>query len=74
MIKTARDIHPALHDLVCSALNAGRHPDEIRRRFGSSKGRQGITYLMVDWIVDQWEREQGLVQADESIDEGDFRD
>lgn len=64
VIKTS----PGLRDSIRAALDKGATPRDLRSRFGSSRKRKSMTHLAADWLIDEWERERGLVKADESID------
>lgn len=53
----AREQNPKLYAVIREALNKGATPKELRKRF---VGRQKtITASMVEYIIDEWEKEQG---------------
>lgn len=75
VIDSVIETNPRLRNVIRDALDKGAKPAEMKRRFGlQSQRRQHYdqnahsTALTVDWIVDEWERDQGLVKPDESID------
>lgn len=66
--------NPGLRDSIRAALDGGATPATVRKRWGihsplgkRNPGRQ--TALAVEWIVDEWQRENGQIKADESIDQ-----
>lgn len=64
---------PGLRDSIRAALDGGATPKQIRTKWGANSplGRRSpgaTTALAVEWIVDEWERDNGRVKADESID------
>ena len=61
----SQELRQALRD----AMDAGATPDQIRRRFGCPPQSLSPTALVVDWLVDEWERDHGLVRPDQSIDD-----
>jgi hypothetical protein len=75
VIDAVVETNPRLRDTIRAALDRGIvKPADIRKRYGmpSARGRFYETSynmaLTVEWIVDEWERERGLVKPDESID------
>lgn len=75
VIDAVMETSPGLRDSIRDALDNGAAPSAIRKRFGmpTQRGRRynQTAYnmaLTVEWLVDEWERDKGLVAADESID------
>jgi len=65
--------NPSLRDSIRAALDGGATPKQIRAKWGSRSplGRRSpgaTTALAVEWIVDEWERDHGRINPDESID------
>ena len=69
IVTTAKEKTPGLYEAVRHALDKGALPKDVRRRFGLAPARNNMTALSVEWIVDEWEREHGLVKPEESIDD-----
>lgn len=70
-LNSVKELTPGLRDAVRAALDNGATPAEIRRRYGYKScpsGPGSTTAMSVEWIVDEWERDNGLVKPDESID------
>jgi hypothetical protein len=70
-IKAVIETSPGLRDSIRAALDKGAKPAEVIRRYGSRSPtyrQHPTTALSVDWIVDEWQREQGQIKPDESID------
>lgn len=61
VIEAVKETNPELRDAIRAALDKGASPAYIIQRWG--KRRTSIA-----WIVDEWQREKGLVKPDESID------
>jgi hypothetical protein len=75
VIDSVIETNPKLRDVIRDVLDKGATPAEVKRRFGLASQRRRRydhdaynTALTVDWIVDEWERDKGLVKPDESID------
>jgi hypothetical protein len=68
VVQTTIETNPGLRDAIRAALDAGATPREIRRRYGVTRQRRGTTALVVEWLVDEWERDHGQIAPDESID------
>jgi len=71
VIKACIEHTPGLRDSIRELLAKGATPAQVSRKWGARSPlyrTQPTTALTVDWIVDEWEREQGRVKADESID------
>lgn len=63
MIASIKEHSPELRDAVRAALDRGAKPLEVLLRFGDSGAGYSLTSLMVDWIVDEWEREHGKTRS-----------
>lgn len=79
VIDSVIEHNPGLRNAIRDALDNGATPAEMKRRFGLASQRKKPyvesaynTALTVDWIVDEYEREHGLIKDDESIDEIDY--
>lgn len=65
---------PGLRNSIRDALDKGAKPFDILRLHGSRSPAyrsHPSTALAVDWIVDEWQRDNGQLGPDESIDEVD---
>lgn len=74
---------PELRNAIRAALDKGARPADLHRDFDAMhrRARKSRPYdekranvaMTCIWLVDEWERERGLVKPDESIDrvEGD---
>ena len=67
--------NPGLRDAIRDLLNKGVTPADLKRKYGHAS-RRGKRYddkatsvaLTVDWLIDEWEREKGMIKPTESID------
>jgi hypothetical protein len=71
-IKAVIEHTPGLRESIRDLLDGGKVPPaEVLRRYGSRSAlyrRHPMTALTIEWIVDEWQRDRGLVKPDESID------
>jgi hypothetical protein len=76
VIDAVKETNPGLRDTIRAALDRGAvKPADIRKRYGmpAARGRhysqtaQNMA-LTIEWLVDEWERDKGLLTPNESID------
>jgi hypothetical protein len=60
-----------LRDAIRHALDSGVEADQVRRFFGRTRSGRGLNALIVEWLIDEWQRDTGVIGLDESIDSVD---
>ena len=71
VIQANKDLSPKLRDAIRDLLDKGATPAHVRRTLGNDSPlyrRAPMTALSVEFLVDEWERERGVVKPDESIE------
>jgi hypothetical protein len=59
---------PALRTAIREALDKGTPATDLRNRFGIARSKRTIC-CVIEFLIDEWERDKGIVKEDESIDE-----
>jgi hypothetical protein len=68
VIKAVLEVSPHLRRVIRDALDKGAKPADLRKRLGCWRKRPTTTAMTCDWLIDEWERDKGLVKPQESID------
>lgn len=72
VVKACIEHRPGLRKSIRELLDKGATPSQVRQKYGIRSRlyrTQPATSITIEWVVDEWEREQGRVKADESIDQ-----